>query len=224
MFTRHSATLPFFTMHLMSCTQALSILSRELSALAIPPSTASSMLFGEDDVISMTFATVDMASPHLIAEKVLATLSKAPSPWLFHHGMTLNLVKLCVGVSELSELERWIADAAAGRDTLDHVTRMFPKRRDEILKGGSLYWVIRGMILCRQPIVDLEKVVGGDGIERCRIMFAPKIIPVRPVPRRAFQGWRYLEAADSPPDLAKGTGKAGLSDKMRRELAELGLL
>ena len=138
--------------------------------------------------------------------------------------MTLHLVKLCVGVSELSELEAWIKDAKAGRDTLDHVTRMYPKREAEIVPGGSLYWVIRGMILCRQPIVGFEKVVGADGIERCRIQFKPKIIPVRPSPRRAFQGWRYLEGADAPPDMGKAEGGAGLSEKMRRELAELGLL
>jgi hypothetical protein len=92
------------------------------------------------------------------------------------------------------------------------------------LPGGSLYWVIRGMILCRQPIADLEPVTGADGIERCRIVFNPQIIPVRPVPRRAFQGWRYLEAADAPPDLGKSATASGISEKMRRELAELGLL
>jgi hypothetical protein len=138
--------------------------------------------------------------------------------------MALNLVKLCVGVSELSQMEQWLEDVKHGRETLDHVTRMFPRRKEEILPGGSLYWVIRGMILCRQPIADLEPVTGADGIERCRIVFKPKIIPVRPVPRRAFQGWRYLEVADAPPDLSKGATAAGISEKMRRELAELGLL
>jgi hypothetical protein len=139
--------------------------------------------------------------------------------------MPLNLIKLCVGVSEVEELENWIADTKRGRDSLDHVTRMFPRRKDEILPGGSLYWVIRGMILCRQPIADLEAVRGGDGIERCRIAFKPQIIRVRPTPRRAFQGWRYLEAADAPPDLKKGEAAVGaMSDEMRRELAALGLL
>jgi hypothetical protein len=138
--------------------------------------------------------------------------------------MTLHLVKLCVGVSEIAELEAWIADAALGRESLDHVTRMFPKRGAEILDGGSLYWVIRGMILCRQPIVGLEKITGKDGIERCRIVFRPEIILVRPIPRRAFQGWRYFEAADAPPDLKRSAGAAHLSEKMRRELAALGLL
>jgi len=138
--------------------------------------------------------------------------------------MPLNLVKLCVGVSDMEELDLWIREARAGRDSLDHVTRMFPKRKDEILPGGSLYWVIRGMILCRQPIAALEAVTGGDGIERCRIVFKPQIIPVRPVPKRAFQGWRYLEQADSPPDLPKSARAEGMPEAMRRELAALGLL
>ena len=138
--------------------------------------------------------------------------------------MPLNLIKLCVGVSEIEELEQWIRDAKTGRDTLDHTTRMFPKRREEILAGGSLYWVIRGLILCRQPIAGLVAVKGRDGINRCRIDFKPKIIPVYPAPRRAFQGWRYLEAADAPRDLPKGVSARGMPGKMRRELTELGLL
>ncbi len=138
--------------------------------------------------------------------------------------MALNLIKLCVGVSEIEELEHWVREARAGRDSLDHTTRMFPKRSEEILAGGSLYWVIRGLILCRQPIADLVAVNGDDGIGRCRIDFKPRIIPVRPAPRRAFQGWRYLEAADAPPDLTKGGSSKGMTEKMKRELAELGLL
>ncbi len=138
--------------------------------------------------------------------------------------MTLNLIKLCVGVNELSELESWVHDAAKVGEGREHVTRMFPRRKDEILPGGSLYWVIRSMILCRQPIADLQSIVTDDGIERCRIVFEPRIIAVRPVPRRPFQGWRYLKAEDCPPDLQKSDGAAILSDKMRRELADLGLL
>ena len=138
--------------------------------------------------------------------------------------MTLHLIKLCVGVNDIEELVRWVRDAKAGRDELCHVTRMFPRRKDEILPNGSLYWVIRGMILCRQPIVDLVPVRGKDGIERCRIEFKPKIVAVRPAPRRAFQGWRYLDAEDAPPDLAKGALAGKIPAKMRKELAALGLL
>lgn len=138
--------------------------------------------------------------------------------------MPLNLIKLCVGVSDIEELESWVRDCRKGRDSLDHVTRMFPKRGAEILPGGSLYWVIRGTVLCRQPIAALEPVTGDDGIERCRILFKPQIIHVRPTPKRAFQGWRYLEAADSPPDLPKSSRVEGMPAQMRRQLAELGLL
>lgn len=138
--------------------------------------------------------------------------------------MALHIVKLCVGVSEVEELENWIEDARAGRDDLSHTTRMFPKRKDEIVPGGSLYWVVRGLILCRQPVAGLVAVTDAEGIERCRIEFEPKIILVRPTPRRAFQGWRYLEAKDAPPDLPRGGSGKGLPEKMRRELAELGLL
>jgi hypothetical protein len=139
--------------------------------------------------------------------------------------MPLHLIKLCVGVSEVEEMQAWVKLSQQGRHTLDHVTRMFPRRKDEILPGGSLYWVIRGLILCRQPIADLETVRGGDGIERCRIVFKPQIIRVRPTPRRAFQGWRYLEDADVPPDLKKGEmAVADMPEAMRKDLAGLGLL
>jgi hypothetical protein len=139
--------------------------------------------------------------------------------------MALHIIKLCVGVADVDEIERWVAACKRGHDTLDHVTRMFPRRKDEILPDGSLYWVVKGMIMCRQPIADLEAVRGEDGIERCRIVFKPQIIRVRPTPRRAFQGWRYLVADDVPPDLTKADAKiADMSPEMRKELAVLGLL
>jgi len=137
--------------------------------------------------------------------------------------MALHLIKLCVGVSDIDELIQWVKDAKAGRDELCHVTRMFPRRKDELLPKGSLYWVIRGMILCRQPIADLVAVRGRDGIERCRIEFKAKIVPVRPAPRRAFQGWRYLDGDDAPPDLPKGGLTGKIPPRMRKELADLGL-
>ncbi len=136
----------------------------------------------------------------------------------------LHIVKLCVGVTEVEELERWVAGTRKGRDTLDHVTRSFPRRHGEILPGGSLYWVIRGMILCRQPIKSFEVVRGEDSIDRCRMNFAAEIVHVRPVPRRAFQGWRYLEEADAPQDLRKGELPSDMDEAMRRELASLGLI
>jgi hypothetical protein len=138
--------------------------------------------------------------------------------------MALHMVKLCVGVSELKEFEEWRREELEAGRKMDHTTRMFPKRADEILRGGSLYWVIRGLISVRQRILALEPVTGGDGIQRCRIVFDAAYVLVRPIPRRAFQGWRYLEPADAPADLSKRSGIAGLPDKMRAELAALGLL
>ena len=139
--------------------------------------------------------------------------------------MTLHMVKLCVGVDEIKDLKDWIKEKYADRETSMHVTRMWPRRESEIVPGGSLYWVIRGMILCRQRILGFERATGKDGIQRCRILLDKKIVNVHPVPRRAFQGWRYFEEKDVPPDLKGGAkASANLSEKMRRELAELGLL
>lgn len=136
----------------------------------------------------------------------------------------LHLMKLCVGVSEVRELKDWVRDCKNGRDTLDHVTRMFPSRADELLPGGSLFWVIRGMIACRQPLKALEPVIGKDGVSRCRIILKPQIVLVRPAPRRAFQGWRYLKAEDAPPDLRQAEAISGMTEAMRHELAALGLI
>lgn len=139
--------------------------------------------------------------------------------------MTLHLIKLCVGVSEIEELRQWVAQMLTSGAVDDHVTRMFPKKREEILAGGSLYWVMRGMIMCRQPIADLQEVVDTEGIHRCRIVFEPKVIAVRPTPRRAFQGWRYLLPEDAPLDLKAGqSSPEAMPEAMRRELAALALI
>jgi hypothetical protein len=150
-------------------------------------------------------------------------VSKISSSGL-HYAMALHLIKLCVGVSEIEEMNSWVKISKKSQEDCDHVTRMFPRRKDEVLPDGSLYWVIRGLILCRQPIADLQEVTGLDGIHRCRILFKPQIIEVRPTPRRAFQGWRYLTADDAPVDLPRGEKGSDLPDKMRRELVELGLI
>ncbi len=138
--------------------------------------------------------------------------------------MSLHLLKLSVGSDGIESFDRWIKDVKAGRDTMDHVTRSYPKRHAEILTGGSLYWIIKGAILLRTPIEKFEAVRGDDGIERCRIVFKPKYVIVRPTPRRAFQGWRYLDGTDAPPDMPKNSGLSNMPTKMRKDLAELGLL
>nr|WP_321444248.1 DUF1489 domain-containing protein [uncultured Cohaesibacter sp.] len=144
--------------------------------------------------------------------------------------MTVHMLKLCVGVDSVDDLEAWVERrqqmlAAHGQPLEQiHTTRMSPKRRDEILDGGSLYWVIKGMILARQPIIDLRQVVGEDGISRCEIVMEPVLYRTESQPKRAFQGWRYLKVSDAPRDLKSLSGGDDLPESFRRELAELGLL
>jgi hypothetical protein len=146
--------------------------------------------------------------------------------------MSLHLIKLAVGCDSVKELKGWVAERmkvakAKGLPQRHiHVTRMTPKRVEDILAGGSLYWVIRGEIAAREKIVAIEPFRDKDGIGRCRIVMQPKVIAVSPRPMRPFQGWRYFKEGDAPPDLTKtaASGLAAMPEPMRRELRELGLL
>jgi hypothetical protein len=102
---------------------------------------------------------------------------------------------------------------------------MVPKRADEIVGGGSLYWVIRGQIMCRERILDIRPFVDKAGIGRCHIVLDCKPVLVEPRPYRAFQGWRYLAPADAPRDLDRAApGAKDMPEAMRRELRDMGLL
>ncbi len=145
--------------------------------------------------------------------------------------MTVHLVKLCVGAASIEDLAAWqsrrLAEQrkAGVRPRLFHATFQTPKREAELLDGGSLYWVIKGAIQVRQRLVGFEEGTKENGARCCLIVLDKELVPVRPVPRRAFQGWRYLDASDAPPDLGHGSKDfASLPPKMRRDLAELGLL
>lgn len=144
--------------------------------------------------------------------------------------MALHLIKLCVGCDTITELrerqhERLATMRARGEPAeLKHTTRMAPKRAGELLEGGSLYWVIKGMVQARQHLVDIRTFRDGEGIGRCHLVLGDDLVPVAPRPHRAFQGWRYYPPADAPPDLKGEAGDAAMPDEMRRELAELGLL
>jgi hypothetical protein len=139
--------------------------------------------------------------------------------------MTLHLIKLSVGSTSISDLKDWSAEQMARDGERSHTTRMMPARADEILNGGSLYWIIKGQMCCRQAVLALTPVMGMDGIQRCRIVLDPELIEVRPRPVRPFQGWRYLDAKDAPPDLPAGrSGVADMPEALRRELTQLGLL
>jgi hypothetical protein len=145
--------------------------------------------------------------------------------------MSLNLIKLCVGCDSVAELSSWIKQRLkqkkARKEKPEHIhtTRMVPKRVDELLDGGSLYWVIRGQVMCRQDLVAIRPFVDKDGVGRCRLVLRPKVVPVEPRPFRAFQGWRYLDSKDAPRDLDRAApGARNMPEQMRREMRELGLL
>lgn len=145
--------------------------------------------------------------------------------------MTLHLVKLCVGAGSVEELaawqqERFANERKAGKSArIFHRTFQTPKREAELLDGGSLYWVIKGVIQARQKLIGLEEGRKADGSRCCLILLHPQLVSVRPVPRRAFQGWRYLDPAEAPPDLTRADHDiAAMPAKLRRELAELCLL
>ena len=138
----------------------------------------------------------------------------------------VNLVKLCVGADAVDDLVSWQAERAARLPGWQpcHVTRMWPKRAPELLNGGSLYWVFKGVILARQRILALEERRGEDGIARCALMFAPEVIRTEAAPRRPFQGWRYMDPKDSPRDLPKGRiTDTALPEPLALALAEIGL-
>ncbi|WP_090757061.1 DUF1489 family protein [Paracoccus chinensis] len=137
---------------------------------------------------------------------------------------SLHMMKLCVGAPHPESLERWQAERF-GDGPAEHITRMWPKRAEELLAGGSIYWVFKGTMLARQRILDLQQRTGGDNITRCALILDREVIRVSAVPRRAFQGWRYLVPADAPPDLPAGrAAESPLPPKLARELAEMGLL
>ncbi|MCM2293725.1 DUF1489 family protein [Allorhizobium sp. BGMRC 0089] len=144
--------------------------------------------------------------------------------------MTLHLIKLCVGADSLDDLRQWVAERAlvavsAGLEPhSSHVTRMVPKRIEELLDGGSLYWIIKGQVAARQKLLDIVSFTGGDGVNRCELVLGPEVIETSPAPRRPFQGWRYLDAKDAPRDLMAGSDHDDMPDELKRQLAELGLL
>jgi hypothetical protein len=99
-------------------------------------------------------------------------------------------------------------------------TRQTPKRAGEILDGGSLYWVFKGQILIRQRVLAIETIATSSRT-RCEILLDDEMIATAPQPRRAFQGWRYFEIKDAPPDLAGGDA-ANLPQDLARQLREIG--
>ncbi|WP_292895480.1 DUF1489 family protein [Nitratireductor sp.] len=144
--------------------------------------------------------------------------------------MALNLIKLCVGCESVEQLQDWIVlrlreKQARGEPAEQfHTTRMVPKRVEELTEGGSLYWVIKGTVQCRQRLLDIRPFRDAEGVSRCHLVLEPKLVRTQFQPRRAFQGWRYLEPKDAPQDLGSAGDDAEMPLELRRELTELGLL
>lgn len=143
--------------------------------------------------------------------------------------MTVHLIKLSVGPEKLSDLAAWqeqrLKDMkrAKQKPELMHVTRHRPKRADEVLDGGSIYWVIKGWLVARQKLLELRPVEY-DGVQHCGLVLDPELITVRARQRRPFQGWRYFDAADVPEDIGPWNGAHELPDDLQRELMKVGLL
>ena len=135
--------------------------------------------------------------------------------------MPLHLIKLCVGADTPEDLRVWrLKRAAQGHACIVH-TRQTPKRWAEIIDGGSLYWVFKGVVLIRQRILAIETL--GEGAQRrCEILLEDRLVPTAPHPRRAFQGWRYLEAKDAPADLPMGEAGETMPGDLARALREAG--
>jgi hypothetical protein len=144
--------------------------------------------------------------------------------------MPQHLIKLAVGCDSIADLEEWIEETRLlfkrlGRPYEQlHTTRMFPKRLT-VGEETSLYWVIKGQLLCRQRLIELRPFTDNEGISRCHLVLEPVVHPVVPRPMRPFQGWRYLEAKDAPRELSRrGDQAAEMPEALRRELAGMGLL
>lgn len=141
----------------------------------------------------------------------------------------LHLIKLAVGCASADDLAERQKARAKADPPLRHQTRSLPRRAGEIVGKGSIFWVIGGFAQVRQRIIAIEPDFWDDGSACCALHLDPVLVPVQLRPVKPFQGWRYLEAEEAPPDLARGAGHsaralAAMPARMRRELAELGLL
>lgn len=118
--------------------------------------------------------------------------------------MTVHIVKLCVGAEAIDDLAAWQQRLMRTSPVPYHHTRMMPKRAEEVLQGGSIYWVIKRAIRVRQIITDIKEVRDTEGRKMCELVFDPELRPTYAQPKRPFQGWRYLKPEAAPRDLTSG--------------------
>jgi hypothetical protein len=139
----------------------------------------------------------------------------------------LHLIKLSVGSDSIESLTRWQdGQRARAADGLPrHVTRMWPRRADEVCAGGSVYWVVAGFVQCRQRLLRFEEVTGQDGVRRCAFVLDPEIVRTTTARRKPFQGWRYLKPEDAPADLpATRHDDDALPAELSAALSEIGVI
>ena len=137
--------------------------------------------------------------------------------------MTVHLKKLSVGSDSLDTLKSWQALRLAETGRLIPGTRNWPRRAPEILDGGSIYWIIKGVMIARQKIIDLAEVQRADGRLACGLVLSSELIATTPTKMRIFQGWRYLEVEDAPADLT-GAADQSMPPALAAELRALGIL
>ncbi|MBT3767964.1 MAG: DUF1489 domain-containing protein [Rhodospirillaceae bacterium] len=144
--------------------------------------------------------------------------------------MTLNLIKLAVGVEDVDHLQeiqtrRLKAAALRSKETkLFHITRNKPRRMAELIEGGSMYWVIKGFVRARQCILGVEDGIEGETRSGCGLVLEPILVRTQMMPWKPFQGWRYLEGENAPVDVNSDASEVELPAEMAAELRNLGLL
>ena len=136
--------------------------------------------------------------------------------------MTVHLKKLSVGSASVDGLRVLQAQRLANVGRLVHITRNRPRRVEELLNGGSIYWIIKGVMSARQAIIDFVEAERADGRLACGIVLSPEIVTVAPTRMRIFQGWRYLEVADAPIDIGTENDE-NMPSEFFAELRELGI-
>jgi hypothetical protein len=134
----------------------------------------------------------------------------------------LHLLKLAVGIENLDHLRLIRAARQAERGGSWVYTRNHPRRAQEVVAGGSIYWIIRGQIRVRQLVTGFSREREASGCSYCRIEIDERLVPTLPRPWRPFQGWRYLSPADAPEDCRE-VGEPP-SDRLLAELRALGLI
>jgi len=140
--------------------------------------------------------------------------------------MTVHLLRLAVGAENLQAMRDWRHDHQInwqGRAVVPTYTKRAPTRVTELLDGGCIYWVVKGYIQCRQRFIGFDEVQDVDGTAYCRMLMAPELIETVSMPKRPFQGWRYLKSEEAPADLAGGAGGDALPEHLLAELRALGL-